>query len=337
MAGKTGQHDHLKPIIDALSATPANFSFAQAVELSRLHLRGKAPDAPKGVLRYTVNPSLAFPPSDVESLEFKSDGGGDRAEFMLNLMGLHGAGSPVPAYFTEHVAKHQDEDCALREFLNIFNHHLVELLYGTWFKYRYPLQYEENAADKLSQRFFSFAGLGHKKLRAGKNLNWARILAYMGLISFKSDASGSLESILRYYFGHSEVEIVPCVQRKVSIPLEQRCALGLENASLGVDCMLGEALLDQTGKFRVRISNLSWKRFNSFLPCADIFKELQSLMGFVLRSRLHFDVELRLKPEEIKPLHLSEKNVCRLGWSSWIGENGDGIVVLETNTREAVA
>lgn len=262
------------------------------------------------------------------------DENGHVVEMTMNLMGLHGAGSPLPAYFTEHVAVHQDEPDAVRDFFDIFNHHLVSILYQSWRKYRYYLRYEEGATDTYSQRFFSFLGMGFENLREAKDLNWSRLLAYMGLIAFKGDATGSLESTLRHYFNHENLGIIPCIKRRVKIPADQLSRLGANNSALGSSFLVGEEVLDQTGKFRISIADLTWDRFNGFLPDKPIFAELTSLIKTILRSRLLFDVELRLRPEEIRPLHIGEATVNRLGWSTWLGDTGDGIVLLEQASTE---
>jgi type VI secretion system protein ImpH len=41
-----------------------------------------------------------------------------------------------------------------------------------------------------------------------------------------------------------------------------------------------------------------------------------------------------LAKDEIRPLHLGEHNVCRLGWTSWLGhECADGVVIVASNAR----
>lgn len=341
MAGKAGEetdsvNDSQKS--EALSMTEAvgrisgDYAFSRAVDhLLRAGGNGRPPEE---WLRFKVNPNLSFPPGDIQGAKRSDDDGKDgRIWFLLNLMGLHGAGSPLPAYFTEHVAQHQDEPDALRDFLDVINHHLVSLFYGIWNKYRYYLQFRENGTDINSRRFFSFIGLGHKELQGSSSLRRERLLSYMGLIAFSGEAAGSVESILRHYFGHPLVHIIPCIRRLVPIPADQQCSLGLANCRLSSDFLLGSEVLDQTGKFRVLFDSLSWKRFTEFLPGGSLFSELQTLVRFVLRSRLGFDVELRLRPSELPEFIIGQSSPCRLGWTTWAGVGGDGVIVLETDSR----
>lgn len=322
---------------DDLQARPGAFDFTQAVRVTDLWLRARGYEANATTFRQRVNPDLGFPPGDIASLrlvEPKDDAATPYAEMVFNLMGLHGAASPLPAYFTEYVAQHQDEAGALQDFFDLFHQRLIDLLYTVRRKYRYHLRYKINATDRLSARFFGLIGLGHADLRRAKNLNWPRLMAYMGLIAFSGESAGSLESILRHYFSHAAVTVQPCLRRWVAVPEDQQTRLGATGFRLGQNFILGEEVPDQTGKFRIRIADLGWERFNDFLPCGKNFNELQTLVKFVLRSRLDFDLELCLRPDEIHPWRLEAENECRLGWSVWAGEGGDGIVALETDHRE---
>lgn len=317
---------------DALARISGGYAFSRAVE----HVLRIGPEElrARDWLRFKVNPNLSFPPGDIHAVESAgAESDAERVWFVLNLMGLHGAASPLPAYFTEHVAQHQDEPDALRDFLDVINHHLISIFYGIWNKYRYYLQFRDHGADINSRRFFSFIGLGHKELQGTSGLRRERLLSYMGLIAFSGEATGSLESILRHYFGHPLVHIIPCIRRQVPIPADQQCALGLANCRLSTDFLLGSEVLDQTGKFRVLFDALSWKRFTDFLPGGSLFSELRSLVRFVLRSRLGFDVELRLKPAEIPEFTIGKASPCRLGWTTWAGQGGDGVIILETDSR----
>lgn len=323
-------------IVEDLQAAPGTFAFAQAVDVALRFLRKQGFSADKQSCLFTVNPSLAFPPADIESLSFNiPEKGPAKIEMMLNFLGLHGADSPLPAYFTEYIAQNRDETDALRDYFDIFNHRIISILMAIWGKYRYYAQYEAAANDKLSQRFFGFIGAAVPETRMAKSIQWPRLMAYMGLIALNGEAASSLESILRHYFRHSEIFIIPCIPRWVRIPEDQQTWTGVQNCELGHDFILGDEILDQTGKFRIRIEALCWDDFLSFLPCSDKFSELIDVVNFVLKSRFSFDVELRLKDGEIHPWVLDDEDYgTLLGWSTWCGTEGDGIAVLETDYGE---
>lgn len=323
-------------IVEDLLTSPGTFAFVQAVDIGLRYLRKQGFNAGNHSCRFTVNPSLAFPPADIESLSFDNPEEGPAViEMMLNLLGLHGADSPLPSYFTEYVAQNRDEPDALRDYFDIFNHGIISILLEIWRKYRYYAQYEAAASDRLSQKFFGFIGAEVPEIRMAKAIQWPRLMAYMGLIAFNGEATSSLESILRHYFQHNEISIIPCMPRWVRIPEDQQTMIGVQNCDLGHDFILGDEMLDQTGKFRIRIGDLTWDDFLAFLPCSDKFSELIDVVNFVLKSRFSFDVELQLKEGEIRPWILGdEDNETLLGWSTWCGTDGDGIAILETDYGE---
>jgi type VI secretion system protein ImpH len=323
-------------LLEGLQATPGNYAFVQAVTLAARFLRERGLPEEKEFCRFSVNPSLAFPPADIESLRFTvPEEKPAKVEMMLNLMGLHGADSPLPAYFTEHVAQNRDGPDPLRDFFDIFHHRIISALFSIWGKYRYYAQYRIGAGDILSRRFFGFIGAGLEETRAARAIQWPRLMAYMGLIALNGEATGSLESILRHYFGHSEIRVIPCIPRWVRIPEDQQTRIGVRNDTPGEDFILGDEIQDQTGKFRIRIDGLEWGNFLSFLPCNGKFNELKDVVNYVLKSRFSFDVELRLMPGEIRPwIPGDEENGTLLGWSTWCGTDGDGSVILETDYGE---
>lgn len=343
MASQTRQnHDYMTsltpkiypPLVENLLAAPGSFAFPQAIEIASRYLQTGNETADSPLFRYYVNPALSFPPRDIEFLEFvNKEGEPPQVRLMLNLMGLHGAVSPLPAYFTEYIAQHADDQDALRDFLDIFNNRLISILHEAWRKYRYYVQYRILASDRLSNLFFGFIGAGHQEIRQAKELKWPRLMAYMGLIAFNGESTGSMEHILRHYFSLQDITILSCIRRWVSVPDDQRTRLGEQNCCLGENFVTGDEVSDQTGKFRICISNLTWKAFNEFLPSGINFSALQTLIKFVLRSRLDFDLELHLRSEDVKPWSLDVTGSCYLGWSTWAGDGGDGIVILNIDQQ----
>jgi type VI secretion system protein ImpH len=86
--------------------------------------------------------------------------------------------------------------------------------------------------------------------------------------------------------------------------------------------------------FRVHVLALGWERFHDFLPTGAGYEPLCALVRFAVRDPLAYDVRLVLEEGEVRPLHIGECNVCRLGWTSWLGhERADGVVTLASKTH----
>jgi len=190
------------------------------------------------------------------------------------------------------------------------------------------------ARDLFSARLFALIGLGGERLRAAEDLNWRRLLPYLGLLSLRAHSAALVESVLRYYFKHADLRIEQCVERRVEIIAEQRNRLGLANSQLGESLVLGDSVRDRGGKFRIHIRQLSWARFHEFLPIGNGYQPLCALVRFTLRDPLDYDIRLALRHEEIRELRIGQDNVCHLGWTSWLGhEQADGVVTIGSKTH----
>ncbi|MDB5993523.1 MAG: type secretion protein [Pseudomonas sp.] len=319
--------------VSGLSHAIREYSIFQAVPQVMQRLRESNPglndEQLYELVEFQANPSFGFPGSDIDSYEFFEEHGRVRARLRLNLISLMGAGSPLPAFYAEQVFEDGKKGDTTRDFLDLFHHRLQRLLLPIWRKYRYHARFETAAVDPFSAQLFALIGLGGKAIRESHELNWKRLLPYLGLLSLRAHSAALIESVLRYYFKHAELFIEQCIERSVRILEEQRNRLGLANSRLGEDLVLGEQVRDRSSKFRVHIRELDWQRFHDFLPIGSGYQPLCALVRFTLRDPLEYDIRLALRHEEIHELNLDPNNACRLGWTTWLGrEHADGIVTL---------
>lgn len=319
--------------LNGLSQVIREYSLFQAVLLVIERLRVAHPllseDDLYDHVEFQANPSLGFPGSDVDRVEFFNEHGQLRARLRFNLIGLVGASSPLPAFYGEQALGDGEDGNPTRHFLDVFHHRLQRLMLPIWKKYRYRASFQSGALDPFSAQLFALIGLGGEDIRQAKELNWKRLLPYLGLLSLRAHSAALIEAVLRYYFKHAELTIEQCIERRVEILEEQRNRLGRANSLLGEDLVLGERVRDRSGKFRIYIRQLNWERFHEFLPIGFGYQPLCALVRFTLRDPLDYDIRLVLRQEEIRELRIGEQNACRLGWTSWLGrERADGVVTL---------
>ena len=319
--------------LNGLSQVIREYSLFQAVLLVIERLRDAHPllseDDLYDHVEFQANPSLGFPGSDVDRVEFFNEHGQLRARLRFNLIGLVGASSPLPAFYGEQALGDGEDGNPTRHFLDVFHHRLQRLMLPIWKKYRYRASFQSGAIDPFSSQLFALIGLGGDEIRKAKELNWKRLLPYLGLLSLRAHSAALIEAVLRYYFKHAELTIEQCIERRVEILEEQRNRLGRANSLLGEDLVLGERVRDRSGKFRIYIRQLNWERFHEFLPIGFGYQPLCALVRFTLRDPLDYDIRLVLRQEEIRELRIGEQNACRLGWTSWLGrERADGVVTL---------
>ena len=88
-----------------------------------------------------------------------------------------------------------------------------------------------------------------------------------------------VSGIVGHCFDLDDVSIEQWVLRKVAIGVDQQTRLGQSNATLGNDTFVGSQVRDRSGKFILRIRNLSRQRFADFLPNGQDHQRLVKLVG----------------------------------------------------------
>lgn len=272
-------------------------------------------------VRYKSSASLGFPGSDVLALEVNES---DQYTVEVSFLGLQGAQSPLPSYYLEalaHESAHQEG--AAGDFLNFFNHRLLTLMHRSWRKYRHYIRYQDDAQDGFSAAVFALVGLADGNLRGETPINWSKMLAYAGLLAGRSRSPDVVSGIVSHCFDLAQVEILQWIHRWVDIPIDQRSRNGLSGMTLGKDMVAGERVADVNGKFALCLRGLSRARFRDFLPDGEEHQSLKTLVSFVLREPLSYDLELELLENDVKPMRLGDAGSCQLGWTTFVNPNGD--------------
>lgn len=289
----------------------SSYQFYQLVEL----LTRLEPMASQSLL-FSSNPSLGFAPADVSELRPIDDG---RWLMSTHFLGLSGAQSPLPSFMLERLAT-EDEHGIKRPFFDFFNHRIITLVHEIWRKYRYYLRFESGATDVVSSQFFALVGLGDAHLRAETPINWCKMLSYAGTLAGRSRSPQVVAGIVAHCFDLEDVYIRQWEKRELRINPEQKCTLGMNNVSLGQNSVIGDVATDISGKFTICLSGLTRARFEDFLPSGKEFLPLCTLVEFMLREPLAYDLELSLNHSEPMQVQLTPNHDVKLGWSSFLGE-----------------
>jgi type VI secretion system protein ImpH len=297
------------------------YSFFQLVDLIHRHHgddqeRGRDDQPRQERIRFSSSAGLGFPGSDVVSALSPEH---EHAPYQMEVsfLGLHGSQSPLPGYYLEDLAWEAGQDLGIRRhFLDFFNHRLVTLFHRTWRKYRYYVRFRPGAADGFSDLIYALAGLGDSRLREATPVNWSKMLAYSGLMAGRSRSPEVVSGIVGHCFDLDDVSIEQWVLRKVAIADDQQTRLGQSNATLGNDTLVGSQIRDRSGKFILRIRNLSRQRFADFLPNGQDHQRLVKLVEFATREQLAYDLELQMRAQDIRPMQFGQD--VRLGWNSFV-------------------
>jgi type VI secretion system protein ImpH len=330
------------PLDQKLFAEPERFQFFQAVRLlERLFPAqsavGRDPLPENEAVRFRSHVMLNFPPSEIHSLEELEDEEANRkrAEMYVNFMGMAGITGVLPIYYSELIVdRERYGDTALWAFLDIFSHRSVSLFFRAWEKYRFPVAYERGN-DDFTAFLFDFVGLGTQALRGKLDIDDESLLPYGGLIIQRPHSASALKQVLSDYFG-VDVEIEQFSGQWIDLDDESITRLGHRNSTLGTNTVIGTRVWDHQSKFRVVMGPLKFKEYADFLPNGTGNKPLRSLTRFMAGDEFDFDIQLKLKKNEVPGCVLTTRAQRRpmLGWTSFLKtkpfDKDDDQLVLQT-------
>jgi type VI secretion system protein ImpH len=269
--------------------------------------------------RFSVNPRLGFPASEIQKLEFADHG---PAAMMVNFMGLTGPMGVLPHVYSELILDRlRAKDSSLANFLNIFNHRLISLFYRAWERYRYLTKYHLGERDLFSGYLRDLLGLGTEGLSERQEIEDETLMPFIALYAMQSRSATALEQILGEYFEVPvEVkEFAGCwypLDRSNQCEMDERDSLSCQ---LGFGAMAGDAVWDCQGRVRIRIGPLSLDRYNEFLPGGRAYTALRAITRFFSNDCLDFEAQLVLDRNDVPAVALDwgAEQPARLGWVSW--------------------
>lgn len=273
---------------------------------------------PLASLRLRSQISFTFPASEISTIRLTS-AKPFAAELVTPLMCLGGSRGPLPDSFSEMILQRlKERDSGLREFLDIFHHRLLTLLYQAQRRHRLWLSDTRPEESKFANYLFSFAGVGVGKPEARKStgLPERSFLAYAGLLWQQPRSASGLERILADCFKVS-IKIHQLRGQWSTIEAEDQTRIGRlgTNQVLGSSALLGKRFWNPPSGFDIEAGPLTAAQFEKLLPGSTSFEHLCCLTRFYAGDHLHFRVKLRLKPHQAPSLRLGK---ARLGWTSWL-------------------
>jgi len=310
----------------ALWEAPEAFAFFQAVRL--LHRRpggrkdvGESADPGAEVVRFSSNPSLAFPAGEIQSLQEDPSG---QARMMVNFFGLVGHMGVLPVQYSllvdEQAAQVGDPD-AFRDFLDIFQHRLLSLFYRAWERSHFYVPYERGKDDNISRRLLDLIGLGSGDLRDRVGIRDEALLFYSGLLGSHHRSAIALQRLLEDYFG-VPVEVLQFRGGWYGLSPDSQCRIDDEGlgGGLGEGLAVGDEIWDPQARIQIRIGPLRRDEYDEFLPGGRSYRALRGITQFFSDGQFDFEVQLVLHRDDVPGIVLGseEEDAPPLGWCTWI-------------------
>lgn len=325
MAGTDGTKTYpLGERLAEMAATPHAFDFYQALRLMecqyahspRLGTSRRPADDP---VRLSQEASLTFESATLT--RFTPESGGAPHRLWVRWLGLLGPNGPLPLHITEYIqeCKRDLKDDTFAAFLDLFHHRMLSFFYRAWADTEPCVSYDRPETDRFSDYMAALFGLGMDSLRNRDEISDRTKLFYGGRLAAQTRTPEGLEAILGDYF-ELPVSVEEFVGEWMALPPEQqsRLGIGLGNATLGENLILGSRVWDTQHKFRIHLGPMDLEAYQRLLPSGDQVRRFVSLVRNYCGDELDWDLNLMLHPEAVPPTRLDGTN--RMGWTSWLGQ-----------------
>jgi type VI secretion system protein ImpH len=308
---------------------PGRFDFFQAVRLllrmaDQRERPGGRTSAKGEAVRFRANNTLAFPPSQIDSIDWD----GDVPVMAVNFMGLTGPMGVLPRVYTELIlSRVRSRDRTPADFFDIFNHRMISLFYLAWEKYRSAVAYERDGEDRLSKYLMALIGLGTEGLQNRMVVRDDSLLYYAGLLSLQPRSAVAVRGVLQDYFG-VPLEVEQFVGAWQPLGEADQCDLGSGatlSSQLGVGTVVGDEIWDQQSRIRLKLGPLTQEQYLAFLPGGAAYEPLRALARFVCGADLEIEVQLILQRPVVPRCKLGDYDLAgpRLGWFTWMKSGPD--------------
>ena len=330
-----GRHAPL-PLSRRLRDEPQAFEFLQALLL----LERERPDAeslgrssaPQGEalrLRGPLTPTFAA--SQVERLEETT---GQPPVLTTPVFGLGGPDGPLPYAYQEWLQQQaKQKDHAPAEFLDLFQHRLLSLLYRVLGKHRLALGFRAPDDSPAHDQLLALCGLLPDALQHRLALPDAAVTARAALFAGGRRSLAGFAALVRHQFNVTvRYEAYQGGWRE--IPLASRSLLQRKgrNLGLGRDAIAGTRVWDEHAGIRLTLGPLSNARARDFLPGGAEHGRLASLAALYFGPDL--DCALRLLVRPGSPLCLDRTQPPRLRWSGGLQLRGEALQQIDTRLRQ---
>ncbi|MFL5348860.1 MAG: type VI secretion system baseplate subunit TssG [Hyalangium sp.] len=282
-------------------------------------------------IRFRHDPSLGFSSGDVSAVVLREvparpddpDSRRPLFEVSTTFLGLTGSASPLPLYLAEEVAQEDPDEAVQREFLDLFHHRLLSLLYRIESRYRVTRELTASCTDQWSRRILALSGFDtYERSWPGILPPW-RLLRIACLLVSRIRTAEKLEMALQDVLAEelegARVTVRQFVGRWVDI--DARMRLGVINNLLGRNTLLGGRAYDRMGRFQVEIGPLSPRAWRRLMTDGDLYPLAREIVSLFVRDPLEYTFELFLSESVTHSFTLSSGWPSKLGRDTWLGTN----------------
>lgn len=301
---------------ERILAAPKSFTFERLMTNLFAIVKERGGDPLKQI---RVRPALTMQISRSEIVSVtKNDY--DEFEVITNVLGLYGASSPLPTFYTEELLQfEQEEQTTARQFLDIVHQRLYQLFTLAQKKYSAVSQVVEYQRRDFSQLLHHLIGTSDASLQQ-KLITPDMLLKFSGLLASKQRSAQGLKSMLETYLRELKVavSVEQYAQRQVIVPMQHLSALGVNSCTLGCSALVGDKVIDNSSKIIIHLGPLSQGTFEQLVNDNDRWQAFIALVKTYIDRPLEVDIKIGLITKAAKGIHLGDRQWGQLGYDTWL-------------------
>ena len=306
-------------IIEQLHQSPRRFSAVQVLRLLRHQLRDANLPCERSRQIY-VKPELSLESSPGDVREFHhttDDNGDDHFELVVSFLGLYGASSPLPIYYTEELlAEARNDSSMLRDFFDLLQQPLYQLFYDVWSHSHWAIKIHEEDDLLYENRLLALMGFGLESLRHNRD-EVVPLLRYLGLFAQAPRSAVALRTLLRDALQLPDLNIQSYRVRWSPLATEQQCHLGIHSCTLGEESYLGNCFQEADSGVTIDLGILDLPTWQRMAPGQEGEKTLKRLCQLHQTLDLDTHRQARVIDRDLTTTCLG-LGLNRLGVESWL-------------------
>jgi len=291
---------------------------------------GTSPQAEALKLRGPLTP--LFPTSQIENLR---EAPGEPLTLDTPMFGLGGPDGPLPYAYQEWLQQRaRVKDHAPAEFLDLFQHRLLSLLYKVMRKHRVALGFVTPGASPVQAQLRALSGLLPKALQERQSIPDCAVLACTALYADGRRSLAGFAAIVREQIA-VPVELNAYEGAWREIPQASRSLMkaGGRNLQLGRTAVAGTRVWDEHAGIRLTLGPLPSAQAAPFLPDGEAHPALASLAALYFGPDL--DVTLVLLIRGAGPLKLNRQTPAQVTWNGGLQRQASlAVQRIETRLRQ---
>ncbi|MEY3654100.1 MAG: type secretion system baseplate subunit TssG [Pseudomonadota bacterium] len=310
----------MSDLITQLKQDPFQFGLFQAASLLERIAQERGDHRSWGPhdhpVRFKSDITLGFPAGDIQSIRSDESGA---YQVYTSLMCLAGSRGPLPLVFTEMLlASRRNKDHAPVDFMDVFNHRLLHLLYQAKQKYHLSLGSRQLVDMPLLRFVDASASLGFRDKKDTDEAIWLKHASFMGAAP---RSMGALLTMLHARLG-VRFEAHQFFGTWLHIDPAEQAVLGRGRgcssaAQLGVNATLGHRAWHQGAAVLLQAKNLTSQAYQKLLPGESSHRKLKWLVKQHQSAHYRVCVEIHLKDRHFKSAGLGPQGP-RLGLTTWL-------------------